>query len=150
MRKLLLIGVIACAGCVVPWRRGVLLRPEGAVAVRDARGGAPLVGAHVIVRRYRLGPPPGHESHRWTAVTDGAGQAAFGALIGHEWVMPLMMHGVPQWSWDVCVERPGYAPRVVPWMIQTRWSSDEQARDQLLLTVALAEGEGDCAHQHGW
>ena len=130
-------------GCIPVWR-STLLRPNGAVVVRDAQSDAPIEHARVVVRRYNLGPPPQRKSHQYIDYTATDGRVRFAPLSGHEWVMPLMMHGVPQWAFDVCVDAPGYHGQTVGWLIQGMWTEDKDRDPRPDLQVKLRAGEGDC------
>ena len=108
---------LAVACCPFPKKRTTLIRPEGTVRVLDAASGEPLEGAEVVLRRVRVGPPPHIETHSWTAVTDARGEASFEMELGTETVMPLMMHGVPQWGFEVCVTSPGRDGAWSSWLV---------------------------------
>lgn len=149
VHRLVIALPLLVGSCIPVWRQ-TLLRPAGAVVVRDAATAAPIVGAQVLVRRYNIGPPPRKQSHAWPAVTDAAGRAHFTLLTGREWVMPLMMHGVPQWSFDVCVNAPGYAGRSMRWLTQGMWTGDEDRATQPDLELALSPGEGRCEDSASW
>jgi hypothetical protein len=127
--------------CPFPWKRTTLIRPEGTVVVRDAATGKPVPGATVVLRRYRVGPPPHVESHRWESVTDGEGEAAFELELAKETVYPIMMHGVPQWGFDVCVRRGGYSGASSDWLVVSpRADRGVVGRISEPLVVELSEG----------
>lgn len=136
-------ALASLSGCIPVWRK-TLLCPAGVVRVHDATTGAPLAGARVIVRRYNVGPPPSRESHRFEAVTAPDGRAVFKAQTAHEWVMPLMMHGVPQWAFDICVDADGHRGAAAPFLTQGMWTRDEDLAPQPELSVPLALGTGAC------
>jgi hypothetical protein len=108
---------LAVACCPFPRKRTTLIRPEGTVRVLDASTGEPIEGAEVVLRRVRVGPPPHIESHSWTATTDAAGEASFELELGTETVMPLMMHGVPQWGFEACATHPGHGGAWSSWLV---------------------------------
>lgn len=89
------------ACCPVPVYRDVSVRPDLTVTVVDAAG-QPVPGAAVRVRRFISGPPPATETHRWTGATDEAGTLHLDAIAQREPSMPLMMHGVNWYGWQVC------------------------------------------------
>ena len=129
----------------MPCHRTVLARPEGTIHVIDAATRAPIPGATVTVARYRLGPPPRVETDRWTLTTDSSGAASTSLADRGEWVMPLMMHGVPQWAWEVCVSAPGHSAVVATWVIQHEWSRPAvDGRAAPRVEIALPEGNTPC------
>jgi len=149
MRSALLVAgvLLTTACCPLPWHRRVLEQPEGTFHVVDATTSAPIAGATVTVRRYNIGPPPRRVTNTWTEPTSSGGVARFSMTSRGEWVMPLMMHGVPQWGWKVCVAAPGHAPVEATWIVQRAWSNPKEdglaARD---VVVSLPVGKGEaCA-----
>ncbi len=151
MRAALFPALLFSAGCcLLPWPRSALLRPAGVVVVRDGTTGAPLPGAKVTVRRFNLGPPPATEDRRYLARTDLQGRAAFTALTSREWVLPLMMHGVPQWAFDVCVESTGHAAEARTWLIQRHWQGALDADAEPRLVVTLPPGARTCREIPAW
>lgn len=143
IRRLAVVAaLLSGACCPVPWHRTVLDAPGSNVRVIDAAGNA-VPGATVTVRRYNLGPPPRRQTGLWTATTSSNGAASFSQSSTGEWVMPLMMHGVPQWAWEVCVAAPGKDPVVATLLVQRAWSrpSDDAAAAKNV-TVQLGDGQG--------
>jgi hypothetical protein len=132
----------ATGACLpVPWHRTVFVSPEGTVRVVDAVTRAPIAGAEVVVRRYNIGPPPRRETDRFSATTSSAGEASFLGSARGEWVMPLMMHGVPQWGAEVCASAPGFAPISATWVVQRNWSNprkDERSIPAIELSLEPA------------
>ncbi len=92
--------------CPIPWLRTVSVRPELTVEVTDAHG-APVAGAEVVVRRFVAAPGPEDALNRWTATTGPDGRITLPAIEETETVLPLMMHGVPWYGWEACVQAPG-------------------------------------------
>jgi hypothetical protein len=97
-------GTLAVLGacCPIPLKRQVSVRPELTVTVADADG-APVAHAAVLVRRITNGPPPTRETHHWTTATDATGTVVLDAIEESETYLPLMMHGVEWYAWEVCV-----------------------------------------------
>lgn len=99
-------GLLASAACCpIPVSRAVSERPDLTVEVFDSSG-LPAAGATVTVRRAIVGPPPKTETHRWTTTTDLHGRAHLPAIEVRETTLPLMMHGVPWYGWQVCASTP--------------------------------------------
>ena len=139
-----------CSGCVIPVYRSTVLLPTGTVIVRDTESHAPIDHARVFVRRYNVGPPPRRQSHQYIGITAADGRTSFTLVKGHEWAMPLMMHGVTQWAFDVCVDAPGYQGRPAAWLVQGMWTEDKDRAPQPDLVVALPRGEGSCEASPEW
>jgi hypothetical protein len=137
---------LALAGCPVPKKRTTLIRPQGTVRVLDAATGDPLEEAEVVLRRVRVGPPPHIESHSWTARTDAAGEARFELELGTETVMPLMMHGVPQWGFEACATHPGHAGAWSSWLVVPPPSDRSEVGriDEPLVLELEPGGDGSC------
>jgi hypothetical protein len=137
------LALAAC--CPFPWKRTALIRPGGTVRVLDAESGEPIEGARVVLRRCRVGPPPHVETHRWEADTDGKGEASFEIELEKETVFPLMMHGVPQWGFEVCVTAKDHAGRAEGWLVVSP-QADRRVEGTIgeALEVRLDRGEGGC------
>lgn len=140
-------GLLLLQGGCIPIPRTTALRPAGTVQVRAADTGAPIAAARVLVRRFNLGPPPRRETHRHEGRTGEDGRATFQAETAREWVMPLMMHGVPQWAFDVCVDAPGFAGRAAAWHID---HGEPPAQPLPDLTIALQRGAASCESAAAW
>ncbi len=112
MRRLVLSAALFTTSCLIPWRKSYVMRPQGTVRVVGAKG-VPLVAAQVELERIRR-PHSVHEA-RFSEKTDAAGEARFHRELATLTVFPLMMHGVPEFAFSVCVEAPGYAAKTVPW-----------------------------------
>lgn len=111
VRKLLAVAALVGLGaacCPIPVPRRATVRPDLTVTVVDAAG-QPVANAAVRVRRFISGPPPETETHRWTATTDAAGAVHLDAIEQTETTLPLMMHGVVWYGWQVCAVGPGPA-----------------------------------------
>lgn len=103
----LLAGLAAC--CPIPLSRAITVRPELSVQVVDASGaGAP---ARVRIARRTAGPPPDTELEVWWAETDAQGAVVVPRIDGTDTIMPLMMHGVTWYAWELCAEGVGGVAR---------------------------------------
>lgn len=140
-----LAGCVCLGGCCpFPWKRTTLIRPDGTVTVVDADTGEPLDGATVVLRRYRVGPPPRIETHRWESDTGPDGEASFEMELAKETVMPLMMHGVPQWGFEVCVRHEGHSALTTSWLVvDPQADRGRVGRIQEPLVVQLERGEAE-------
>ena len=140
----LLVSALA-SGCLpIPWPRTTTLRPDLTVAAVDQATDAGIANARVRIVRYNLGPPPELITHRWTETTGSDGRAHFEAKTEREWVLPLMMHGVPQWCFSLCLDAPGYAPRSTGPDSKLAFDECGEAPRRSPLVVALARGTGTC------
>lgn len=101
-----LVGLGAC--CPIPIDREVTVRPQLHLTV-EGSDGAPVVGATITARRLIVGPPPLTETARWTGNTGPGGKVVLAELKATEPHMPLMMHGVNWYGWQVCAEHGGAA-----------------------------------------
>lgn len=133
-RALLAFGVATLvasvlSGCFCTKQRTIVQSPAVVVEVVDQESGEPVEGARVKMCRIQIGPPPSEVLDRWETRTDADGRASFAGSTTSETVMPLMMHGVPQRGWELCVEHDEYA------MVTS-------ARDGgYLLVESMSEGE---------
>ena len=133
---------LAVACCPFPKKRTTLIRPGGTVRVLDAATGEPIEGANVVLRRVRVGPPPQIETHSWSAATNAKGEVSFELELGTETTMPLMMHGVPQWGFEVCATHPGRSGAWSSWLVAPPPSDrSEVGRIDEPLVFELEEGE---------
>lgn len=146
MRVAIVLLVLALASCCpFPWPRVTLIRPGGTVRVLDAQKGEPLEDATVIVRRYRLGPPPRIETHTFEERTDASGEASFEIELGKETVMPLFMHGVPQWAFEVCVVHEGHVSASRDWLVVSPQADRKkvgQIEETLVFELEAGESSG--------
>ena len=83
------------------------MRPELHL-VLETHEGKRAPGVEVLARRFVSGPPPDTETHRWKAISDIHGTVSFKAIEASEPHMPLMMHGVNWYSWQICASHPKY------------------------------------------
>ncbi len=117
--KAVVIGVLLAwvapylMGCLpIPVRRTAVVVPEAEVAIIDGESGAPVEGAVVELRRIHMGPPPSELLGTWEATSDDQGWAYFEEETERETHMPLMMHGVPQRQFTLCVRHEGYETEI--------------------------------------
>lgn len=121
--------------CFVGIDRTVTVRPGGEVTVKGTDG-EDLPGASVTV--YRLSYPHDMPGGDWTVTTNARGVASFVATEEEETVRPLMMHGVPEYYWQVCAEAEGYGAS------RQRWPREAEAAPRDLV-VQLEPGTETCA-----
>lgn len=135
MHRLVALGVallIATGCCPIPVPKEYVAVPGVTFEVT----GAPAEGAEVmLVRNERpyIEPPA-------TLVlrerTDADGRVAFDEARETRTVMPLMMHGVPQYVFSWCVSAPGRAA------VAGRLDGE-------VVPVVLEAGDGRCEEQYG-
>lgn len=129
----------------IPWRRDTILLPSGTILVIDAATKRPLAGVDVVVYRYRLGPPPRITTHVYRRRTSTDGAVSFDAALGRETILPLMMHGVPQWAFLVCAQKPGYRVARKRWVVRIPGhAAADDARSAPRLRIELLRGAGKC------
>ena len=134
--------LLAPLACFVPMPRTVVLTPSARVRVVRSEDGQPIAGATVVLARRS--DPHDQAQGRWTATTGARGEARFARREESETVMPLMMHGVPFYRWNLCAQAPGRAPRVVvPWPVPASGVVTGVER------LALEPGEGECGDVSG-
>lgn len=104
-RALLTLAVVTLSSC---WKRDYVVQPKLDFEVRDAAG--PISGAKV---RLLTSTDPHHRREALVdVVTDARGLASLEEKHERVWIFPLVMHGVPFYSWQWCVEAPGFAAQV--------------------------------------
>lgn len=79
------------------------------------------------------------ETHRWTVTADASGAATLDAIEQSEPYMPLMMHGVEWYAWEVCAEHGGGAASV-------RHSASTPVEPPVMLSIVVDPAKPDC----GW
>lgn len=140
------------AGCLpilVP--RKVMTQPEGTVRVVSKETAAPLSEASVTVARYHVAPTPTEDEEeplqRWTISSNEEGEAHFTFESKREWVMPLMMHGVPFRAWVVCAAAEDHIPKLMRWHDESnddaakRIQSGQESLPTLLIELEPGSGE---------
>lgn len=99
MRPLLL--VLALTSCApIPWRQTFVMWPARTVRVLDAETGKPIAGAAVRLVRYQH--PHSREDEVKKLTTDDKGEITLQREEKTLRTFPLMMHGVPGFSFEVC------------------------------------------------
>ncbi|MGZ3421217.1 MAG: hypothetical protein ACXWUG_17405 [Polyangiales bacterium] len=131
MRRALLILSIACTSCI-PVKKTFVTWPARTLRVSDAKG--PIEGAKVHVTRERHPHSTEDESRDFT--TDDKGEVKLVEEKTSLTVFPLMMHGVPGFSFTACAEAPGHAGVRVDW-----WN------DSKPLELVLPRGSRPCTHK---
>jgi hypothetical protein len=96
---------VLLAGCPLPVKRTAVVQPSMVLRVVDAKGQA-LGGAKVSLTWASY---PHRRIHKTTFhTTDTKGEIRVAEELRGEWIMPLMMHGVPFHHWVYCVRHKGY------------------------------------------
>lgn len=102
MRAFVCIAAVSFSGC---WKRDTVVQPKLSFEMRSESG--PVVGARV---RLMTITDPYHQRRALVdSVTDANGRVEFEEKRERIWVFPLMMHGVTFYSWEWCVDAPGFA-----------------------------------------
>lgn len=136
------VPLLAPLACFVPVPRTVVVTPRARVSVVRSEDGRPIAGATVVLARWS--DPHDQPQGRWTAATDAHGEARFSRREQSERVLPLMMHGVPFYRWNLCAEAPGRAPRLV-----MPWDVPESGVVTRVERLELPAGEGTCGDASG-
>jgi len=104
-RVLLLLACGAAAACCpIPVDTDVMLYPAAVFEVRDAAG-RPVEGARILVQTESQ-PHARPDDPSIELVTDAEGRATLVERVEEQTAFPLMMHGVPAYSWHACVDHP--------------------------------------------
>lgn len=105
MRGALIVFAVLFASC---GKRDYVVQPKLDFEVHSDAG--VVTGAKVWLL---TSSDPHHQREALVSVTTGDdGRARFDEKHESIWVFPLMIHGVPFYSWQWCVEAPGYAAQV--------------------------------------
>ena len=113
------LAVLVLVGCPLPIPRTSVVRPGLRLTVVDPEG-RPVGGARLVLT---WSSNPHRRLHaRTVRSVDQRGVAVVVERSKREWVMPLMMHGVPFHYWTWCVERKGFvtARGRIPWATRGR------------------------------
>lgn len=97
-----LAGLAGC--CPIPMKDDVLVLPRATFVVRDAAD-RPVAGARIVVHA-EMQPHARADDPTVELTTDADGRATLEERLDDMTVYPLMMHGVPGFSWTVCIEHP--------------------------------------------
>lgn len=105
MRALIPLVLVACAP--IPVSKTFVMWPARIVRVVDRETGQPISGANVRLVRNRH--PHTTQDEVKTLKTSERGEVAVARETRSLRVFPLMMHGVPGFSFTACAEAPGHA-----------------------------------------
>ncbi len=140
--------VLVCPACFP--MRAIVRRPQAGTVV-DARTGAPIQGARVVVESWQVQAPPGNMAYRWLlhtieSKTDGMGRWRVDEEKDWRWAV-LAADGFPVFTDSGCVEAEGYEPAVVnPWRSESA-APHQAVREEIIQTripevLRLAPGHG--------
>lgn len=104
---LLLLLPLLCSACVYPVYK--TLQPDTRITVSDISG-QPVAGASVFLMTNA------HHAGRISVLSQMTNPAGIAAFQGrNEWrAETTFMHGSEDFSWDICVEQPGYETAFLP------------------------------------
>ena len=128
------LGMLAstlAGGCCCTSDRAIVRSPEVDVRVIDQQSGERVEGASIELCRVRIGPPPDAVVDRWEQTTDADGRVSFDFVGGSETTMPLMMHGVAQRAWEVCVRDDSQVRATRRLMVEKMPGEDEETPAKL-------------------
>jgi len=139
------IGLLLLCGCCVAGfgvslsacTRARVVQPAADISTRSAAG--PLTEA--TVEHVWWSSPHGMVHQTTSHDVDDSGRLELSLLRDTERIMPLCMHGVPEYHHQLCVDAEGYRP--VGLVVRD---------DHLPVTgeLELEPGEGSCHGQVGW
>lgn len=110
MRPLLF--VVTLAACApIPWRQTFTMWPQRTVRVVDAETGKPVAGAEVRLVRYQH--PHRREDEVKKVKTNEKGEITLEKEEKSIRTFPLMMHGVPGFSFEACASAADHAGTVL-------------------------------------
>lgn len=112
--RLVIIATVALGSgcCPIPLPREKIVVP--ALDMRIQAGGDPLAAARVHVARFEYYPHFRPETKiAVLGTTDSEGRVVFEQKTQTETSMPLMMHGVPSYGWQLCAEADGHDAVVI-------------------------------------
>ena len=103
-----LVVAVVLSGCApIPVNKTFVMWPKKTIRVVDADTGKPVEGASIRLVRYQY---PHHREDEVKKVTAGAmGEVTIERETKSLRTFPLMMHGVPGFSYEACAEAPGHA-----------------------------------------
>lgn len=129
MRSAALLLAIALAGCI-PVKKTYVTWPGRTVRVKDGKGAIAAAKLAIV----RVEHPYSREVETRTFTTDEAGEVKLVEEKTTKTVMPLMMHGVPQYSFRACAEAAGHASATKEW-----WDAGASP-----IELTLARGSRPC------
>lgn len=123
---------IFCTGCLIPVPRKATIQPALHIQIVDENK-RPIARQNVVLSwRSR----PGRRRHDvQKKKTDKTGKVHWNQKKKWEWIMPLMIHGVPHHYWEICVARKGFASH-----IQT-YEQPKSSNGKRLLVIQLKRGK---------
>lgn len=127
---------IVLAGCLpIPVKKTYVMWPGRTIRVVDEKG-SPIAGAKVRLVRDRH--PHGKNDEVRELTTDEKGEVKVERETKVLKVFPLMMHGVPGFSFRACAESKGTAGTT------TKWPNPEESSD---LVLKLLPGSKPCEEE---
>jgi hypothetical protein len=130
MRACLCLTMVLLSGC---WKRDTVVQPKLSFEISGEAG--PVAGAKVSL--MTITDPYHRRQALVDATTDVKGGASFEEKRERIWVFPLMMHGVTFYSWEWCVEAPGFAAQ--------RSADREYPTGNIAVTLSGSAVEQTCA-----
>ena len=128
--------IVLTAACCLPIPRNAVVQPKIQFQVRDTEGRP--VKADILLAQWSN---PHHRYHGYSTLSTGdLGVLQVEKKRKFEWVMPLMIHGVPFYYWTWCVQATGYAP--------AQGSTHENPPGKPIVVV-LQAGDGACPPPSG-
>lgn len=136
MNRWIAAALLGTTSCIpIPVNKTFVVWPERKMRVVDAAG-KPVAHARVSVVRVRH--PHSQVEETRILHADENGELATRRESKTLKVFPLMMHGVPGFSFEACAEAKGFAATTVS------WSNPDEPK---LLELKLVEGSRPCEHE---
>lgn len=104
------IGALMSVSCLpIPFPRTTITQPQMTITVLDSKQ-HPVADATIW---YLIGSDPHSRLHqKMKFKTNSKGQARLEQQETFEWILPLMMHGVPFYYWAFCVDKEGFDSKI--------------------------------------
>ena len=101
----LLVTMLMSLTACIPFPRYALVQPNVKIQVKE-NSGKPISAAKVIF----IAASHPHAVLRKKQTIASSAQGYVELTAEHEWeaIYPLMMHGVPEYFWALCIEKEGY------------------------------------------